>query len=299
MKTQSPLVSIIINCFNGEKYLREALQSVLNQGYKNWEVIFWDNQSSDTSASIFKSYKDKRFKYYYSKKHTSLYQARNCAIEKTKGELLAFIDTDDLWDQNKLEIQVPFFENPEVTLVYSNLWITKENIKNKKIFIKKNSPSGYLYEKLLNDYNVGIITTVLRKSITKELPKLFDERFSIIGDFDFFLKLSKSYYFHYIDKPLAYYRIHGNNFSSVYKKKEMEEFDIWLNENKSTISKKNLVKIEKKINLRKFLHFKFEKNYKSCLKILVKSSNKSSVIKMFIIFFIPLYILRKISWFHS
>jgi len=299
MKLQNPLVSIIINCFNGDKYLQEALQSVLNQSYKNWEIVFWDNQSSDNSANIFKSYKDERFKYFYSKKHTSLYKARNCAIEKTKGELLAFIDTDDLWDQNKLELQVPFFKNSEVTLVYSNLWITKENIKNKKIFIKKNSPSGYVYEKLLNNYNVGIITAVLRKSIVNKLPKLFDERFSIIGDFDFFLKLSKSYYFHYIDRPLAYYRIHGNNFSSVHKKKEMEEFDIWLNENKSTISKKNLIKIENKINMRKFLHFKFEKNYKNCFKILVKSFNKFLVIKMLIILFIPLLILRKISWFHN
>ena len=218
MKLQNPLVSIIINCFNGEKYLRETLESVLNQSYKNWEVVFWDNQSLDSSANIFKSYKEERFKYFYSGKHTSLYKARNCAIEKSKGELLAFIDTDDLWETDKLKLQVPFFDNPEISLVYSNLWITKENIKNKKKFIKKNSPSGYIYEKLLHDYNVGIITTVFRRSIVSDLDKLFDDRFSIIGDFDFFLKLSKSYYFKYINKPLAYYRIHGNNFSTVIKK---------------------------------------------------------------------------------
>ena len=59
-----PLVSIIINCFNGEKYLRNAIDSVIEQTYKNWEIIFWDNQSTDKSAEIFKSYKDKRFKYF-------------------------------------------------------------------------------------------------------------------------------------------------------------------------------------------------------------------------------------------
>jgi hypothetical protein len=79
----------------------------------------------------------------------------------------------------------------------------------------------------------------------------------------------------------------------------MEEFDIWLNENKNTISKKSLIKVEEKINFRKFLHFKFEKNYKGCFKILVMSFNTFSIIKMFLIFFTPLYILRKISWFHS
>ena len=61
-----PLVSIIMNCYNGEKYLRQSIESVLKQTYKNWELIFWDNQSSDNSAKIFKSYQDERFCYFYS-----------------------------------------------------------------------------------------------------------------------------------------------------------------------------------------------------------------------------------------
>ena len=60
-----PLVSIIMNCYNGEVYLAESVKSVLSQTYKNWELIFWDNKSVDKSAEIFKSYKDKRFKYYF------------------------------------------------------------------------------------------------------------------------------------------------------------------------------------------------------------------------------------------
>ncbi len=117
----SPLVSIIINCFNGEKYLKETLVSVLNQSYKNWEIIFWDNQSIDKSKSIFNSFSDKRFKYFYAEQHTPLYKARNLAIEKSNGELIAFIDTDDLWEKNKLELQVSLFANSKISLVYSNL----------------------------------------------------------------------------------------------------------------------------------------------------------------------------------
>ena len=64
MSKNIPLVSILMNCFNGEKYLQEALDSVVNQTYKNWELIFWDNQSNDRSAEIFKKYKDKRMFYY-------------------------------------------------------------------------------------------------------------------------------------------------------------------------------------------------------------------------------------------
>ena len=92
-----PLVSIIMNCYNGETYLADALKSIISQTYKNFEVIFWDNQSHDNSAFIYKSFKDKRLKYYYAKKHTSLYRARNLALKKTRGEFIAFLDTDDVW----------------------------------------------------------------------------------------------------------------------------------------------------------------------------------------------------------
>ena len=61
-------VSVIMNCYNGNVFLREAISSILSQTYKNWELIFWDNQSTDDSKSIFKSYRDKRLKYFYSKK---------------------------------------------------------------------------------------------------------------------------------------------------------------------------------------------------------------------------------------
>ncbi len=288
-----------MNCYNGEAFLRECIKSVLSQNYENWEIIFWDNKSEDKSAEIFKSYNDKRFKYFYAKKHTSLYRARNLAIKESSGELLAFIDTDDLWEKNKLELQIPLFDDSEIAVVYSNLWIMKNNLEIKKKFIKTKSPSGFIYEKLLEEYNVGIITAVFRKNIIKDLTKIFDERFSIIGDFDFFLKLSKKHYFHYIDVPLAYYRIHDKNFSSIYKEKEMDEFNIWVNENKNNIGFEKLKKMGKKISLRKLLHFKFNKDYNNCYKILLENYKSILIIKMLIIVLTPLYILRKISWFHG
>ena len=82
---KEPLVSVIMNCYNGERYLEEAIDSIIDQTYNNWELIFWDNQSTDKSANIFKKYNDKRLKYYYSNKHTLLYEARNFALKKSKG----------------------------------------------------------------------------------------------------------------------------------------------------------------------------------------------------------------------
>ena len=105
-KGKESLVSIIMNCYNGEKYLREALESVLAQTYQNWELIFWDNQSTDDSADIFKSYSDDKLKYFYAPKHTLLYEAKNSAIQKASGEFYAFLDVDDWWIPEKLEKQL-------------------------------------------------------------------------------------------------------------------------------------------------------------------------------------------------
>ena len=69
---EQPLVSILMNCFNGDTYLAESLDSVLSQTYQNWELIFWDNQSKDQSAEIFKSYDDPRLKYFLASEHTDL-----------------------------------------------------------------------------------------------------------------------------------------------------------------------------------------------------------------------------------
>jgi len=298
-KKSQPLVSVIINCYNGESYLQECLESVKFQTYKNWEIIFWDNQSNDKSADIFKNYNDERFKYFYATKHTSLYEARNLAIKKASGELIAFIDTDDLWEKEKLKLQIKLFEDLKIDFVYSNLWLIKKNLDKKKKFIQKKLPSGFIYNRLLDEYNVGIITVIFRKNIIKNLSKIFDERFSIIGDFAFFLHLSKKYYFHYIDIPLAYYRIHDKNLSSVFKEKEMEEFNIWINENKKNLSLKKIKKIKIKINLRRLLHFKFNADYANCYKVLIESYKSITIFKMIIIVITPIFILRKISRFHS
>ena len=106
MKKKIPLVSIVVNCFNGEKFLKKSINSIINQTYKNWEIIFWDNNSTDNSSVEIKSFKDKRIKYFKSSKFNTLYKSRNLAIKRTKGDLICFLDTDDLWKKNKLKDQV-------------------------------------------------------------------------------------------------------------------------------------------------------------------------------------------------
>ena len=244
---EQSLVSIIMNCYNGETYLQESINSVLSQTYKNWELIFWDNKSQDKSAEIFKGHEDKRFKYFYVNEHSTLYKARNLAIKKSKGDFIAFLDTDDLWDENKLELQMCYFNNLEVGLVFSNCWIFKNNTKKKKLYTKKKLPSGKILDQLINNYNVGILTVVIRKTFYLKLTKKFDERFSIIGDSDLFMRLSKICLFEVVQKPLASYRLHDKNLSKLIKRKEIEESEIWLRENKLNLNEFQIKNLQKKL----------------------------------------------------
>ncbi len=126
-----------MNCHNGEKYLDQSIRSVLNQSYENWELIFFNNSSKDKSKNIINNYlQDKRIKYFESNKFLNLYDARNQAIRKSKGQYISFLDTDDYWDKNKLQIQLNFIKKNNCKMLYSKYYILNQ-IKKKNILIKK------------------------------------------------------------------------------------------------------------------------------------------------------------------
>jgi glycosyltransferase involved in cell wall biosynthesis len=294
-----PLVSIIMNCYNGEAYLKESIESILSQTYKNWELIFWDNLSKDNSAKVLKNYKDERLKYFISEKHTPLYEARNLAIEKSEGEYIAFLDTDDIWVKNKLELQMKYFFTKDVGVVFSNLWIAKKDLKKKKLYEKNIFPRGNIYKSLIKKYNIGIITAVIKKQYYEKLGKKFDERFSIIGDFDLFLRLAKICLIESIQEPLAFYRLHGKNLSNLNKFKEIEESELWLEENNCKLDYYQIENIRKQVLHRKFVNCKIDGKYRECIKIIIRQKISLYSIKNLIILFTPIIILKKIFWYHQ
>ena len=123
------LVSVIINCYNGEKYLRDCIESVLSQTYANWELILFDNLSKDNSSNIFLSYNDNRFKYFKSNSHLTLSEARNQAFLKSNGDWICFLDVDDYWHKKKIEYQIDLI-NDDIGLIYGSTEIVYEETLN-------------------------------------------------------------------------------------------------------------------------------------------------------------------------
>jgi glycosyltransferase involved in cell wall biosynthesis len=214
-----------MNCYNGEKHLSEAVNSVINQVYNNWEIIFWDNVSTDSSAEIIKSYDDPRIKYYCAEKNIPLGGARNKAIEKSMGKYIAFLDVDDLWLPEKLLLQIPLFEkNSKVGLVYSDaIWFNSENGKEKLSLKQNNKLRGNCFRELLTNYLMTQSSIVIKKEALISQAEWFDERFHLLEEADLFRRISYYWELDFIDKPLAKWRIHNESSTwTMYDKIQIE-----------------------------------------------------------------------------
>ena len=205
-----------MNCYNSERYLRESIDSVMDQTFGDWEIIFWDNQSKDGSAEIVRSYCDKRIKYYYAPSHTTLYGGRNAALKYCSGKYLAFLDCDDLWVDDKLQKQVSVLENNEnVVLVYSNTIFFNSDLNKEKILNRKPQSSGYIFRENMLNYNLSLETVMVRMKTVVLNELNFCKQFNMIGDRDFLSMVSYYGDAFYIDEPLGKWRIHSDNYSKV------------------------------------------------------------------------------------
>ena len=222
-----PLVSILMNCYNGEKFLEEAINSVLVQTYQNWELIFWDNRSTDRSAEIFKSYNDPRLKYFLSAEHTDLGGGRAKAFQYLSGELVAMLDADDIWLPRKLEKQVPLFEVPEIGIVICDTSFFNDKTE-KALYGKKPPHMGNVFENLMTNYFVSSETIVFRRSTVLKLPRAFDPDFNFISDFDLVVRLSRISKLAFCPEVLAKWRVHGESHTWKYPFTFVEDIEHWI-----------------------------------------------------------------------
>lgn len=225
-------VSVIMNCYNSETFLAEAIQSVINQTYQNWELIFWDNNSSDRSAKIVKSFNDSRIKYFFSDKHMKLYESRNLAINKCNGRYITFLDCDDVWNNEKLKIQVEKIsgDNEVVYGNYNSIDETGRIIKNQF----KELPSGNITNKLFNNNFISIGTIMIPRSLL--IKNLFNPDYNLLGDLELWIRLSTQVRFISLINVLESSRVHERNTSKLlykdwYKEKKMFYLDFLMNQN--------------------------------------------------------------------
>ncbi len=209
-----PLVSVIINCLNGERYLREAVDSVFAQTFQDWEIVFWDNASTDGSAGIAQSYGD-RVRYFKSDTTSSLGKARNLAITHARDEYVALLDCDDLWLPRKLEKQILLLrENPEVALCYSNSRFFNSQGELYDHFSQVKPKRGMVFQYLLEGNFIASGTMVFRREFLDTLDYIFDEELTMVMDYDLTLRLAYRYPLDYVEDALSKWRRHEGSESS-------------------------------------------------------------------------------------
>lgn len=213
-KVKKPIVSIIMNCYNSDQFLSSAINSVYDQTFLDWEIIFWDNASEDKSSLIANSY-DEKLKYFCSDKTTLLGEARKNALAKTKGKYIAFLDCDDMYMQDKLEKQVLIMDsNKDIMLTYGSAWIINENstVTGSHNVINK---EGFFFEKLSINYEINMQTVMLRSSVLQFENLTFDENLSYSPDYDLFMKIALNHRILSLADKLVMYRKHGASLTNV------------------------------------------------------------------------------------
>lgn len=223
------LVSIITPMYNCEKYIEETINSVLNQTYDNWEMIVVDDFSTDSGPEIVKRYvsKDKRIKLLSMNRKSSNgpVDVRNAAIKEAKGRFIAFLDSDDLWDSNKLDIQITFMIENNIAFSYSNYRILDDN--SGKIISDFVTPRTASYHDICKGNFIGCLTTVYD---TLVLGKIFIVDAPKREDFETWLYiLKKIKYANNVPTILATYRLRTNSFSSNKRKLIKYHWNVYRN----------------------------------------------------------------------
>jgi len=208
-----------MNAYYSEEFLAEAIASVVNQTYLNWEIILWENESSDRTREIAESFNDSRIRYFYAPDKVSLYESRMNALDGCKGDLVAFLDCDDTWMPEKLEIQIKAFRDPSC-VVSTTDFITTYEFERSSIFHRRQvrcetyrKPAMNVVEAITN-YSVGMSTVIIRASSAKKVLPNPPPKFFMIEDVDITTRMMIYGILVPVKRALTDYRVHGHNYST-------------------------------------------------------------------------------------
>ncbi|MDE2222744.1 MAG: glycosyltransferase family 2 protein [Candidatus Omnitrophica bacterium] len=210
-KQDNPTVSVIIPAYNAAAFIAQTIESVLAQTYKNIEVIAVDDGSTDNTRQVTAQYKSVRYIY---KKNGGPASARNTGIETSKGDYLAFLDADDIWEREKISRQIDCFKNnPALGLVYTAVNVIDEqgNFVRPKF---SGNLSGRAFNGLFRKNHLTASAVMIKKSCLVDAGK-FDEDLEIISveDYDLWLRVTALYEIACVNEPLTKYRLLDNSVS--------------------------------------------------------------------------------------
>ena len=218
-----PKVSILMNCYNGSQFLREALDSIYAQTYSDWEIIFVDNCSTDESANIAKSY-GKRVKYHKTDSNISLGAARNFGVQFC-SDYIAILDVDDIWMPNALQVLYDSITSGNFALSYGNQYLIDKSGRSigkiKNLYLNE---KGNFFPKLLMQFDIPLVASMINKKKMLDLGLNFDE--NIFGSEEYCLFVQMAIYSEFIAIPdfIVKYRVHNSLTSSLDDKVYKERF---------------------------------------------------------------------------
>jgi len=221
-----PRVSVIIPAYNSMPWVSAAIDSVLSQGYRDYEVVVIDDGSTDKTADVLESYGRKIRCMHQANAGVS--NARNRGLSVSTGEFIAYLDADDMWYSQKLESQIAFLDaHPQCGLVHSDVTVVDEQDKviraRFNVETARPIPSGYCRQDLLRRCHIQVPSVIERRECIEEVGG-FDEQFMATEDYLHWIMVSlKGWEFGYINEPLAKYRWRPGSVSSN-KRLFLEEY---------------------------------------------------------------------------
>ena len=229
---REPLISVVMPTYNQAGFIREAIESVLNQSYTNLELIIINNYSTDRTEKIIESFKDVRIRYLKFKNDGVIAASRNRGIQESVGGYIAFIDSDDVWLANKLENQIEYLEsNKELGMVYSAQSIlgTQSSIDISRYIYNKDLEKYDTAMAILNKNLISCSSVVVKKDIFSNIG-YFDEDRDLVGaeDCDLWVRIAMKYKIGFLGKVLSKYRIHADAISQQGRSAKQKLRDIRL-----------------------------------------------------------------------
>lgn len=209
-----PLVSIVTPTYNRSDLIGDTIRSVVAQTYQNWEMLIVDNGSTDDTRRVVESFPDARIRYFFQQGTGSPVGPRNRGFAEARGDIICFLDSDDLWLPDKLARQVPCFKNhPKLGLLFADCFLVNGRGEVYGRHWDASRPArGRILAALLRHNFIPALTVAIPRHVLEEVGNL-DETYRIAHDLDLYLKIAARYDIDYVNAPLAKLSMHDAGLS--------------------------------------------------------------------------------------